>query len=86
MRTIFSIAATFAVGVASYAAAAPADHARMPAQKAFDSERQQPAHSCMNGESLLSHTAYTGAINCPLRCSELLSTDTLMKIRHWDRT
>ena len=86
MRSRLFSALVLSVMNSAAASAAPVPApARMPAQKAFDSVPQQPAQTCMSG-ALLSHTAYTGAFHHPLRCSELLSTDTLMRVRHWDRT
>ena len=60
--------------------------AHMPAQKAFDSVPKESAPACLAGSHLLSHAAYAPSAAAPLRCSELLSTDTLIKIHHWDRT
>ena len=78
------IAAVLAMGFAASANASPAAP-RMPAQKAFDAVHEAPAQACMNG-AYVSHTAFTAALDRPLRCSEFLSTDTLMKTRRWDRT
>ncbi len=81
-------AALLAIGLAASVnamAASVPDHAQMPAQKAFASVPKGTTQSCMAGDRLLSHAAYTPGAQ-PLRCSELLSTDTLMKIRRWSST
>jgi hypothetical protein len=42
---------------------------------------------CLDNSRYLSRTAYTPtATSIPPRCGHLLSTDTLLTIRRWDRT
>jgi hypothetical protein len=43
--------------------------------------------ACLDQGRLLSHAAYLPtATDDSLRCGHLLSTDTLLKVRHWGQT
>ncbi len=88
LRSIVFLAAcaTIAASVmATGATAAPVQP--MPAHQAFDAVPQQPDGGCSSRSRLLSHASYLRVdAERPLRCSEPLSTDTLMKAHRWDRT
>ncbi len=64
-------------------AGAPASHARMPARPVISA----PSPACLQPGLLLSHAAYLPtAVENTARCGQLLSTDTVLSVHHWDQT
>ena len=48
---------------------------------------QPQTPGCMDHRSLMSHVAYLPTASGPaMRCSRLLSTDTMLTVHRWDRT
>jgi hypothetical protein len=79
-------AVAFAICRAAPAFAAQPDAmAHMPARKAFDTS-QKAGPGCLAGGHLVAHAAYRPADVPTLRCGQLLTTDTLVTLHHWDHT
>ena len=68
-------------------AAGTADAAGVrPVHKAVTT-RQTQAPGCMDHSSMMSHVAYLPtASGAEMRCSRLLSTDTMLNVHRWNRT
>jgi len=68
-------------------AGAPTSSARPPSHKAMVQPVPAARAGCLDNSRYVSHVAYApGAAPLPRRCGHLLSTDTLLAVRHWDRT
>jgi hypothetical protein len=80
----FTLAAAAAlISLVATASAAP-DHA---ARAAIDVPPATSRQACTAHSHLLAHAAYRpGAGDLAMRCGQLLSTDTLLTVRRWDRT
>jgi hypothetical protein len=80
-RSIF--AATILILIAGITASS----ARPTAHKTMVQPSPAARAGCLDNSRYLSRTAYTPtATSIPPRCGHLLSTDTLLTIRRWDRT
>jgi hypothetical protein len=79
----FSLALATLFGLAGIASAAEKPHAhRMLAEP-----QGVLGAGCLTGSRLLSHVAYVPpALRRPPTCGQPLSTDTVLEVRHWDRT
>lgn len=78
---IVSLSALFFISTTTFAAGKPQPH------KAITQPAPAARAGCLDNERFFSHTAYTPAATGQApRCGHLLSTDTLLTIRHWNRT
>jgi hypothetical protein len=78
---IVSLSALFLISTTALAAGKPHSH------KAITSPAPAARAGCLDNSRFFSHTAYTPAsVQQAPRCGHLLSTDTLLTIRHWNRT
>jgi hypothetical protein len=80
-RSIIPVAALlFASGLAMAAA-------RSPAHRALAQPVPAARAGCLDNSRSLSHIAYVPtALQQVPRCGHLLATDTLIAVRHWNRT
>jgi hypothetical protein len=61
--------------------------AKTPTHKSMAEPRAAMPANCLDSSRLLSHIAFTVAGAPGMKsCSQLLSTDTLIAVRHWGRT
>jgi hypothetical protein len=78
---IISLSALLLFCTASLAAGKPHPH------KAIDQPAPSARAGCLDNSRFFSHTAYVPAASEQTpRCGHLLSTDTLLAVRHWNRT
>jgi len=61
--------------------------AKPPAHRAMDRPSPAARAGCLDNSRYVSHVAYVPAAALHTApCGHLLSTDTLLAVRHWDRT
>jgi len=78
---IVSVSALFLMSTTTFAAGKPQPH------KAITQPAPPARAGCLDNSRFFSHTAYMPAsTDLTPRCGHLLSTDTLLTIRRWNRT
>jgi hypothetical protein len=80
-RSILPASALILLAGIAASSAKPATH------KALAQPSPSARTGCLDNSRYFSRTAYTpAATSIPPRCGHLLSTDTLLTVRHWDQT
>ena len=75
------LAVSLMAGVPALAASS-----QVPAHKAA-AKPPAPGRACMDNRRYVSHVAYIpSGPDQVIGCGHLLSTDTLLSVRHWDKT
>jgi hypothetical protein len=79
------IAAFASLVLAGAAHAAPAARADSAKQVVLESN-EQGRGGCPDPHGLMSRAAFVVRAVGPAKCAQMLSTDTLLQPRHWDKT